>query len=428
MALSNLAWVLASNGYDVLLIDWDLEAPGLHRYLRPFLVDPELTATPGLIDYVWDAARVSMTPPDSKEKRPVRFPTLEDYVVGLDWDFRGIGSIAFLPAGRQDANYAHRVNTFDWDAFYERLGGGKLLQTEREALRANYDFILIDSRTGVSDTSGICTVQMPDQLVVLFTLNRQSIRGAAAVAESIRAQRGDSLPIYPVPTRVENAETDKVALALAYAQNRFASILPHLPGRIGESKWRVQERYWSEVQTAYRTFYAFEEVPAAFKDTPGGRGTVLDATEQLAGWLTDQRVTALQVDDDAKRRNDVVEAYTLGKGDTDQPPALEQPAPRGGLPAWAVVFIRRQLWPRRWQLSGAAVLALAAIIAVVQWRAAETEVAANAANVLRLCIALRGANVPKPDVNDQLLKTLGGAESACQPASPPTGGKTPAKS
>jgi MinD-like ATPase involved in chromosome partitioning or flagellar assembly len=62
MALSNVAWILASNGYDVLLIDWDLEAPGLHRYLRPFLIDPELASTPGLIDFVWDATQVSMTP------------------------------------------------------------------------------------------------------------------------------------------------------------------------------------------------------------------------------------------------------------------------------------------------------------------------------------------------------------------------------
>src|SRR3954465_15654513 len=83
MAVSNVAWVLASNGHKVLLIDWDLEAPGLHRYLRPFLIDRELTSTPGLIDFVWDAARISMTPAESKS----RFPSLEDYVVGLDWPF-----------------------------------------------------------------------------------------------------------------------------------------------------------------------------------------------------------------------------------------------------------------------------------------------------------------------------------------------------
>jgi cellulose biosynthesis protein BcsQ len=51
MALVNLAWVLSSNDKSVLTIDWDLEAPGLHRYLRPFLIDPELRNTPGLIDF-----------------------------------------------------------------------------------------------------------------------------------------------------------------------------------------------------------------------------------------------------------------------------------------------------------------------------------------------------------------------------------------
>jgi MinD-like ATPase involved in chromosome partitioning or flagellar assembly len=54
IALSNVAWILASNGYKVLLIDWDLESPGVHGYLRPFLADPDLSTTPGLIDYLRD--------------------------------------------------------------------------------------------------------------------------------------------------------------------------------------------------------------------------------------------------------------------------------------------------------------------------------------------------------------------------------------
>jgi MinD superfamily P-loop ATPase len=37
MALANVAWILASNGKRVLTVDWDLEAPGLHRYYMPFL-------------------------------------------------------------------------------------------------------------------------------------------------------------------------------------------------------------------------------------------------------------------------------------------------------------------------------------------------------------------------------------------------------
>src|SRR5438874_11280472 len=56
MALANFAWIMAASGKRVLVIDWDLEAPGLHRYFRPFLTDPDLFETDGLIDTFWGLA------------------------------------------------------------------------------------------------------------------------------------------------------------------------------------------------------------------------------------------------------------------------------------------------------------------------------------------------------------------------------------
>src|SRR5262245_62504901 len=50
MAVANVAWILASSGKRVLTVDWDLEAPGLHRYYTPFLSDKDLTGSDGLID------------------------------------------------------------------------------------------------------------------------------------------------------------------------------------------------------------------------------------------------------------------------------------------------------------------------------------------------------------------------------------------
>ena len=35
MALANIAWILASNGLKVLVVDWDLDSPGLHKLLPP---------------------------------------------------------------------------------------------------------------------------------------------------------------------------------------------------------------------------------------------------------------------------------------------------------------------------------------------------------------------------------------------------------
>ena len=44
MALANVAWILALHGSRVLVIDWDLEAPGIHRYFHPFIEDKELNS------------------------------------------------------------------------------------------------------------------------------------------------------------------------------------------------------------------------------------------------------------------------------------------------------------------------------------------------------------------------------------------------
>jgi tetratricopeptide (TPR) repeat protein len=271
--------------------------------------------TPGLIDFMWDAAQVSMTPAEDGEQsmRP-EFPSLEDYVVGLKWDFRDMGSISFIPAGRQDENYAQRVNTFNWDNFYERLGGGKLLHAERERLRANYDYILIDSRTGVSDTSSICTVQMPDVLALFFTLNRQGILGAAGVAASVRAavraQRNEVLPIYPVPTRIENAEKEKKTAAINYARGVFTEFLRHVQSNRSSPEFDEQANYWNEVETPYEPFYAFEEIPAPFKDEAGSLSGVLASNVRIARWITGQAVAEMQPldEDDCKK---VVDAYAF---------------------------------------------------------------------------------------------------------------------
>src|SRR5882757_8738219 len=84
MALANFAWLTAASGKRVLVIDWDLEAPGLHRYFRPFLVDPDLSETDGLINTFWSfAASAVATPPSSvkqstAEERADAAEALED--------------------------------------------------------------------------------------------------------------------------------------------------------------------------------------------------------------------------------------------------------------------------------------------------------------------------------------------------------------
>ncbi|WP_146754515.1 nucleotide-binding protein, partial [Micromonospora noduli] len=54
MALANVAWILAANGKRVLVTDWDLESPGLHRFFHPFLDVSAIGGTAGVIDLIRD--------------------------------------------------------------------------------------------------------------------------------------------------------------------------------------------------------------------------------------------------------------------------------------------------------------------------------------------------------------------------------------
>src|SRR5688500_17165986 len=91
MLLANVARILASNGHRVLVVDWDLEAPGMHRFLRPFLDDRDLADTDGVIDFVVDFCVAATTPVESPASNDDSwfepFADLTRYSTELRWDF-----------------------------------------------------------------------------------------------------------------------------------------------------------------------------------------------------------------------------------------------------------------------------------------------------------------------------------------------------
>lgn len=292
MAMANVAWILASAGRRVLVIDWDLEAPGLHRYYHPFLADPDMTNSEGLIDFLLEFAIAARQPATSADaKWYEEYANLLLYAVPVDWPFAPGGALHLVPAGKQDSGYGLRVSGFDWQSFYTQLGGGVLLEAMKERLRAEYDYVLIDSRTGLSDTSGVCSVQLPDDLVCCFTLNSQSIQGVGAVADSAFEQRrkpsGEpGLRVWPVSTRVELHERDRLENAREIARTRFRRFLSHLPRN-------RRSYYMQSVEVLYQPYFAYEEVLATIADRRQQTGSLLASFEQICGWITDGDVTQL---------------------------------------------------------------------------------------------------------------------------------------
>ncbi|GAA4253302.1 FxSxx-COOH system tetratricopeptide repeat protein [Dactylosporangium darangshiense] len=297
MTLANVAWILASNGYRVLVVDWDLESPGLHRYFHPFLLDKELRNSPGVIEMLTDFVTAALQPDRDDDLGWIDAQAqVLDHAVSLEWRFPGKGGVDLLPSGRQTRSYAAAVSTFDWPKFYDRLPGAAFIDALARNMRQHYDYVLVDSRTGLSDAAGVCTVLLPDVVVNCFTLSIQSVDGAVAVSESIRHQRrGRALRFLPVLMRVEDAEQVKLEIGRDHARRRFRPFLDH-------ANPDEANRYWGDVEVPYKPYFAYEEILATFAERPRLETSLLAAFERLVGVLTEGSVREMPAMDEAERR------------------------------------------------------------------------------------------------------------------------------
>ena len=288
MTLANVAWILAANGMKVLTVDWDLEAPGLSRFFHPFLDHTALAIKGGVVNMINDYLERVVEDATPKHARESGHAAVAQQAIGLDWDFPGDGCIDFISAGTQNEDYSTILNGLNWDDFYQDYEGGTFLDALREEMARGYDYTFIDSRTGLSDSSKICTQHLPDDLVVCFTLSDQSIDGAAGVAHHIENRHDEKTPIriLPVPMRIDEGEKERAERGRSAARLRFQG----LPKQLFSVK---TAQYWGSVEIPYKAFYAYEEVLAPFGDQPGLPNTLLAACERLAKELTREKVAAL---------------------------------------------------------------------------------------------------------------------------------------
>ncbi|MFD0318178.1 FxSxx-COOH system tetratricopeptide repeat protein [Streptomyces flavalbus] len=269
MALANIAWLLADAGHRVLAVDWDLESPGLHRYLRPFLRDPELSESPGVVEMVQNYGRAvealaaeGLSDADHERRLAEvlrRHTQVGFYTDSLAYRFPHPGGrIDFLGPGRQDGLYSRRVAAFDWARFYQEHSGRLFAETLRRGLREDdYDYVLIDSRTGHSDNASLCTLLLPVVVVVGFNLSNQSIEGSAAVARQLREQSGGRIRVLPVPMRVDPSHPEQAERRRARARHQFE-------GAVGPIQLTGEEQYWREVEVGHLPYLAYEETLIPF--------------------------------------------------------------------------------------------------------------------------------------------------------------------
>ena len=178
MAMVNTGLALANSGRRVLLVDFDLEAPGLTTFDRLRSHGPQR----GIVEFVSNYLRTGTA------------PELEDYIFEAPMS-KGRGKTWVLPAGREDSAYRKSLAEINWVDLYNQKDGFLLFEDMKYQIENIYkpDYVLIDSRTGHSDIEGICTRHLPDAVVILFFPNEQNLSGLDTVCRNIRAEKDAGL-------------------------------------------------------------------------------------------------------------------------------------------------------------------------------------------------------------------------------------------
>jgi MinD-like ATPase involved in chromosome partitioning or flagellar assembly/tetratricopeptide (TPR) repeat protein len=197
--------------YKVLAIDLDLEAPGLHRYL-PSGGPANMLGFAGLLSN-YDASRAdSRWLAQTLREDMARDAASRKYIAPV----AGAENLFLMPAGTGPGQplplnemtdllrrFLRQAPTEDSQA----PANAGFFRQFRHALKEHFEYVLIDSRTGLSDPAYLSTVLVADCLVGCVRLNRENIDGTRLViANRLKFQGASSqLPLVivatPVPAR-----------------------------------------------------------------------------------------------------------------------------------------------------------------------------------------------------------------------------------
>ncbi len=275
MALANIAELFYRRGLKVLMVDFDLEAPGLERYFN--IANAQFTTTEilgkrGIIDLLVSYKQMCILPKmiednsvnqdDSEGASRLVVEPLEDFCVPIYEKQQNGGELFLLPAGRRSGDYfkkyAENVQGFDWQDFYINWEGERFFEWFRESIDSFADVVLIDSRTGITEMSGICTHQLADVVVMFVAANQQNLDGTLKIATSLsnkdlikNGRKGRELFLLPVPSRIDGFEAESL--------DEFAELFNSTLGRFVPARLNVRNNLFTNLKIPYVPYYSYQE-------------------------------------------------------------------------------------------------------------------------------------------------------------------------
>lgn len=188
--LASVALQLVKKGKNVMMIDTDIEAPGLATIfcdeesikngVLDYLLEYSLSDETDIINYVLDVTEPSLLNEND-------------------------GSLYLMPSGKVDKNYLQKLARIDYQDHREGALR-KAICNMLGAIQDNYDvdYILIDARAGFHDMGGIAVAQLPHGAVLFGNNSRQSWDGLSQVIRAISESHIDNIPIVIADCMCDN--------------------------------------------------------------------------------------------------------------------------------------------------------------------------------------------------------------------------------
>jgi len=236
LAAVNVAMALAQNRRKVLLVDFDLEAPGITQF-------EECASLPnrgGLIDLIHQykknyADTLSLIKKrkkiSRKEKQDLLSPDklfLPGTVANLITRHPKFQNLSFLPAGKINCEYYEKLTSLNMASLYSREKGYIFFSTLKEhiaRLDPSPDYVIFDARAGVSDIGWPPVVQYPDLVIVLCVPNEQNIQGTEFILKRLSERKPDPPKLLPVLSLISPYELDLLKKQRERALEVFNKIL-----------------------------------------------------------------------------------------------------------------------------------------------------------------------------------------------------------
>ena len=240
LLVANAARFLGMLGKRVVALDLDVEAPGLHYKLgRPPEPSGVATFTGGAVPYLVETAKGAKNPPPLKE-----------HMVELALPEGAAGWLRLMPAGSAPRKeYWNALKQLKERLRFDDPNGRGLAALldlhARIQDELKPDYLLIDSRTGVTELGGLATTALADCVVCLLVANAESVDGTVAIAEALKSsskQKGiGRVRVVPVIARntgdipAEGRTTEGIGRLMTLGEGRGTGnkadlkpfILPH---------------------------------------------------------------------------------------------------------------------------------------------------------------------------------------------------------